>query len=114
MGLEDEIGNLQSGQIRDRRCIKIQQPFITVGCELSLADLDLVVDVKKFYEAPIQVKTMTYGLLEYDIKPKRHLQASHLRDICEQIIDISRYFSTERIMRKELLGKAASAYFVEL
>ena len=57
---------------------------------------------------------LNYLLQEWYIKPERKLRASHPRDLCDQILDISRYFQQEPLMSKELLDKAASSYFVEL
>jgi hypothetical protein len=53
-------------------------------------------------------------LQEWYIKRNRKLRASHPRDICDQILDISRYIASEPTMSKELLDRAAEAYFVEL
>jgi hypothetical protein len=53
-------------------------------------------------------------LQEWYIKRNRKLRASHPRDICDQILDISRYLNVEAAMSKELIDKAAEAYFVEL
>jgi predicted ATPase with chaperone activity len=48
---------LRAGPKRDLRWIKIKRPFIVVGCELTMAGLDLQFDeVNKFYEAPFQQK----------------------------------------------------------
>ncbi len=57
---------------------------------------------------------LAYLLQEWYIKPERKLRASHPRDICDQILDISRYLSVEPAMTKELLDRAAESYFVEL
>lgn len=57
---------------------------------------------------------LAYLLQEWYIKRKRKLRASHPRDICDQILDISRYMNTEPEMNKDMIDKAASAYFVEL
>jgi len=57
---------------------------------------------------------LTYLLQEWYIKPERKLRASHPRDLCDQIIDISRYLQVEPVMSRELLDRAASSYFVEL
>jgi len=57
---------------------------------------------------------LSYLLQEWYIKPERKLRASHPRDLCDQIIDISRYMQVEPVMSKDLLDKAASSYFVEL
>ncbi|MDH5507299.1 MAG: AAA family ATPase [Anaerolineae bacterium] len=57
---------------------------------------------------------LAYLLQEWYIKSDRKLRASHPRDICDQIIDISRYMSVEPTMSREMLDRAAAAYFVDL
>jgi predicted ATPase with chaperone activity len=57
---------------------------------------------------------LAYLLQEWYIKRNRKLRASHPRDLCDQIVDIARYLSTEPVMTKELLDRAALSYFVEL
>lgn len=57
---------------------------------------------------------VAYLLQEWYIKRNRKLRASHPRDICDQILDISRYLNVEPAMTKDLLDRAAGAYFVEL
>lgn len=57
---------------------------------------------------------LAYLLQEWYIKRNRKLRASHPRDLCDQIIDISRYLSVEPGMTRDLLDRAATAYFVEL
>lgn len=57
---------------------------------------------------------LAYLLQEWYIKRNRKLRASHPRDICDQIIDISRYLSTEPVMSRELIDRAAASYFVEI
>lgn len=59
-------------------------------------------------------KGLAYLLQEWYIKRNRKLRASHPRDICDQILDISRYLNVEPEMNKDLLDRAAEAYFVEL
>ena len=59
-------------------------------------------------------KGLAYLLQEWYIKYNRKLRASHPRDICDQILDISQYLSTAPIMTKEMIDLAAQAYFVEL
>lgn len=55
-----------------------------------------------------------YLIQEWYFKARRKLRASHPRDLCDQILDISSYCSQEPVMSKEMLDRAASAYFVEL
>ncbi len=57
---------------------------------------------------------LAYLLQEWYIKRARKLRASHPRDLCDQILDIARYLSVEPAMTRDLLDRAASAYFVEI
>jgi predicted ATPase with chaperone activity len=57
---------------------------------------------------------LAYLLQEWYIKRNRKLRASHPRDLCDQIIDISSYLSVPPTMSREMLDRAAQAYFVEL
>ena len=57
---------------------------------------------------------LAYLLQEWYIKRKRKLRASHPRDLCDQILDISRYLHVDAAMTPELLDRAAESYFVEL
>jgi hypothetical protein len=57
---------------------------------------------------------LAYLLQEWYIKPQRKMRASHPRDLCDQILDISRYLGVEPVMSKEMLDTAADSYFVEL
>lgn len=57
---------------------------------------------------------LAYLLQEWYIKRNRKLRASHPRDLCDQILDIARYLSVEPTMSKDMLERAAQAYFVEL
>jgi predicted ATPase with chaperone activity len=57
---------------------------------------------------------LAYLLQEWYIKRGRKLRASHPRDLCDQIIDISRYFDVEPEMTPDMINRAAEAYFVEI
>ena len=210
---------LRAAPRRDLRWLKISRPFIVVGGELTLVELDLVFeDTMKYYEAPFQMKAnggilliddfgrqqvrprdllnrwivplenridyltlhngrkievpfdvliifstnlppkdlvdeaflrrlrhkieigdptyedfreifrrtatakgvaysdqgLAYLLQEWYIKRNRKLRASHPRDLCDQILDISGYLSIEPAMTPDLLDRAADAFFVEL
>jgi predicted ATPase with chaperone activity len=63
---------------------------------------------------PYDDKGLAYLLQEWYIKQNRKLRASHPRDICDQILDISRYLSVEPAMTTEMIDRAAEAYFVNL
>ena len=57
---------------------------------------------------------LAYLLQEWYIKRARKLRASHPRDLCDQIIDISRYLAVEPAMTRDLIDRSAANYFVEL
>jgi predicted ATPase with chaperone activity len=57
---------------------------------------------------------LAYLLQEWYIKRNRKLRASHPRDLCDQILDISHFLSSEPAMTRELLDRSADNYFVEL
>ncbi|MFN2119961.1 MAG: AAA family ATPase [Anaerolineales bacterium] len=57
---------------------------------------------------------LAYLLQEWYIKRNRKLRASHPRDLCDQIQDISGYLSVPPKMTTEMIDRAAQAYFVEI
>jgi predicted ATPase with chaperone activity len=57
---------------------------------------------------------LAYLLQEWYIKRNRKLRASHPRDLCDQILDISAYLTTPPTMTPEMIDRAAQAYFVEI
>ena len=57
---------------------------------------------------------LAYLLQEWYIKRNRKLRASHPRDLCDQILDISSYLAVTPTMSKEMLDRAAKAYFVDI
>jgi MoxR-like ATPase len=63
---------------------------------------------------PYNDQGLAYLLQEYYIKRNRKMRASHPRDLCDQLIDIARYLSTEPTMSKEMIDRASQAYFVDI
>jgi len=57
---------------------------------------------------------LAYLLQEWYIKRNRKLRASHPRDLCDQILDISAYMAVKPEMTREMLDRAALAYFVDI
>lgn len=57
---------------------------------------------------------LAYLLQEWYIKRNRKLRASHPRDLCDQLIDIAGYLSVPPTMSREMLDRAATAYFVDI
>jgi predicted ATPase with chaperone activity len=57
---------------------------------------------------------LAYLLQEWYIKRNRKLRASHPRDLLDQILDISAYLSVPPTMSRDMLDRAAKAYFVDI
>jgi predicted ATPase with chaperone activity len=57
---------------------------------------------------------LAYLMQEWYIKRNRKLRASHPRDLCDQILDISRFLGLEPTLSRDLIDRAAESYFVEL
>ncbi len=77
-------------------------------------------EYREIFQRVAQQKGITYDdqglaylIQEWYIKRNRKLRASHPRDLCDQILDIAHYMSTEPVMNKELIDRAAQSYFVE-
>ena len=63
---------------------------------------------------PYNDQGLAYLLQEWYIKRNRKLRASHPRDLCDQILDIASYLAVEPVMSREMIDRAAQAYFVDL
>jgi len=57
---------------------------------------------------------LRYLLQEYYVRLDNPLRACHPRDIIDQLVDIAQYLGVEPTLSKELLDRAAQAYFVEM
>ena len=57
---------------------------------------------------------LAYLLQEWYIKRNRKLRASHPRDLCDQILDISSYLAVPPSMSREMIDNAGKAYFVDI
>jgi DNA phosphorothioation-dependent restriction protein DptG len=63
---------------------------------------------------PYDENGLKYLIQEWYLKEDRKLRSVHPRDILEQIIDIARYENRPPQLSKDLLDRAARAYFVDL
>jgi len=70
-----------------------------------------VAEAKKI---PFSEQTFAYLIREHYLKTKRPPRACHARDLLDQVIDIAKYLNVPPTMTKELIDRAANAYFVEL
>ncbi len=78
-------------------------------------------DYREIFKRVAADKKVTYNdqalahlLQEWYIKKDRKLRASHPRDLCDQIVDISKYEGIETAMTTDLIDRAAESYFVDL
>jgi energy-coupling factor transporter ATP-binding protein EcfA2 len=71
-------------------------------------------DVAEAKDVEYSDSGLAYLLQEWYIRKGRKLRASHPRDLCDQILDISRYLNLKPEMSTEMIDRAARAYFVEL
>jgi hypothetical protein len=70
--------------------------------------------VCEFKGVPYDDGGLRYLLQDYYVKSRTPLRACHPRDIVDQLVDIAHYLGVEPTLSKELLDKAAQAYFVPL
>jgi predicted ATPase with chaperone activity len=63
---------------------------------------------------PYEEKGLAYLLQKWYVDSSRNMRSVHPRDILEQIIDISKYENRPPALAKDLLDRAAKAYFVDL
>ncbi len=57
---------------------------------------------------------LAYLLQEWYLKRNRKLRASHPRDLCDQILDISSYLAVPPAMSREMIDNACKAFFVDI
>ena len=65
-------------------------------------------------KVPYDERVLAQLVQDWYLKTDRPLRAVHPRDLVEQLIDIARYLNQQPVMTKELIDRAASAYFVDL
>ena len=63
---------------------------------------------------PYDEQGLAYLLQEWYLKTGRPVRSVHPRDILDQLIDIARYMNRPPKLTKELIDRAAAAYFVDL
>ncbi len=69
--------------------------------------------VSKHKNIPYSDDGLRYLIQEHYMKSGRDLRACHPRDLCDQILDESKYRGVEPSMTRELIDRACEAYFVK-
>jgi predicted ATPase with chaperone activity len=70
--------------------------------------------VSKHKKIPYSDDGLRYLIQEHYMKSGRDLRACHPRDLCDQILDESKYRGVKPSMARELIDRACEAYFVKL
>jgi energy-coupling factor transporter ATP-binding protein EcfA2 len=68
-------------------------------------------EIKKI---PYDERALVYLIQEHYVKAKRKLRAVHPRDILSHLEDLAAYTGTEPRLTKDLIDRAALAYFVDI
>jgi hypothetical protein len=68
-------------------------------------------EIKKI---PYDERALVYLIQEHYVKAKRKLRAVHPRDILSHLEDLAAYTGTEPRLTKDLIDRAAFAYFVDI
>ena len=63
---------------------------------------------------PYDDRGLAYLIQEHYLKRNRPKRACHPRDLVDQLVDTARYLNTKPALTKELIDRAAEAYFVEI
>ncbi len=106
--------NLPPRDLVDEAFLRRLRHKIEIGDPTYEEFREIFKSVSKAKNVQYSDQGLAYLLQEWYIKPNRKLRASHPRDICDQIIDISHYLNIEPAMSREMLNRAAEAYFVDL
>jgi predicted ATPase with chaperone activity len=70
--------------------------------------------VAKHKNIPYSDDGLRYLIQEHYMKSGRDLRSCHPRDLCDQILDESKYRGVKPSMTRELIDRACEAYFVKL
>jgi predicted ATPase with chaperone activity len=106
--------NLPPKDLVDEAFLRRLRHKIEVGDPTYEEYRDIFRQVAESKKVNYRDEGLAYLLQEWYIKRNRKLRASHPRDLCDQILDISRFISKEPNLTRELIDLAAESYFVEL
>jgi predicted ATPase with chaperone activity len=106
--------NLPPRDLVDEAFLRRLRHKIEVADPTYEAYRDILQRVAEAKKVKYSDQGLAYLLQEWYIKRNRKLRASHPRDICDQILDVSRFLNAEAEMSKDMIDRAAESYFVEL
>ena len=106
--------NLPPRDLVDEAFLRRLRHKIEIGDPSYEENREIFKRVSQQKGVPYSDQALAYLLQEFYIKRNRKLRASHPRDLCDQILDIARYLALEPAMNKEMIDRAAQAYFVDI
>ncbi len=106
--------NMPPADLVDEAFLRRIPHKIEVGDPTPEQFREIFIKVCESRHIPFDDRALNYLIQEWYVKANRNLRAVHPRDIVEQLIDIARYQNTPPALTKELIDRAASAYFVDL
>lgn len=106
--------NLPPGDLVDEAFLRRIRHKIEVSSPTYDGYREIFKRICKSRRVPYDEQMVRYLLQEFYVKSKQKLRANHPRDLIEQILDIAEYMETEPRLTKDLIDRAAEAYFVKL
>ncbi|MCA9922472.1 MAG: ATP-binding protein [Anaerolineales bacterium] len=106
--------NLPPGDLVDEAFLRRIRHKIEVSSPTYDGFREIFRRICKARGVPYDEQAIRYLLQEYYVNTKRKLRANHPRDLVEQILDIADYMETEPVLSRDLIDRAAEAYFVKL
>ncbi|MCI0398701.1 MAG: AAA family ATPase [Chloroflexi bacterium] len=106
--------NLPPGDLVDEAFLRRIRHKIEITSPSFESYREIFKRICEWRKIPFDDQAVRYLLQEYYVKKNRKLRANHPRDLVDQIMDIGSYMGTEPTLTKELLDRAAEAYFVDL
>lgn len=106
--------NLPPKDLVDEAFLRRLRHKIRVGDPSFDEYRSIFVSVAESKNIPFNEESLAYLIKNWYIKPNRNLRGSHPREICNQILDISKFLGCKPEMTRELIDQAADAFFVDL
>ncbi|MCD4803428.1 MAG: ATP-binding protein [Anaerolineales bacterium] len=106
--------NLPPKDLVDEAFLRRLRHKIRVGDPSFDEYRSIFISVAESAEIPFNEEILAYLIKNWYIKPNRNLRGSHPKEICNQILDISKFLGCKPEMTRELIDQAADAFFVDL
>jgi len=106
--------NLPPKDLVDEAFLRRLRHKIRVGDPSFDEYRSIFISVAESTKIPFNEEILAYLIKNWYIKPNRNLRGSHPKEICNQILDISKFLGCKPEMTRELIDQAASAFFVDL